>query len=547
MPNFFDGPIFSIILCLLAGVALRYALFGSSPERPESVPERDAMATTSQSAGEHRQRETAERLLALQGALEAAHQREARLQLELDRWREQQEQDRSVVQDTCVVSSVDLNDLERELLFALEEQARYRASLQAAMEHSAAARQQCESLLLQNDDLQTRIALLEEEITRTERTGAEHSHVREQQVSQLSHEVAEIIEERDALRHQAESHAEAMHTLRQDLLHWQQRSVESKHRLEELQQRARGLEATHQQWQIRCEDLTTERDELIRGLQRERREREELAQRQSAQLEEIDRLRKSHLELMDLRTRWSESCSQLQVAQQQLQQYTADRDQLGSLLSQSRQRIADLENDVATLSERMARQDAMLRELRMEKEEALTHLERERNERSLLASQLAAQLETLERLRTDSQQLESLLEKQTAVHVSLHEHTERLRQAARSLDRGGKSDGPQILSFAPTGVSPPLDDLASQDPLRGWIYRQPPPRCDDLRRISGIGEILEARLHDLGVYTYAQIMQWQANHVHEFSKLLAFRDRIEREQWVAQAKRLHLELYGEAA
>ncbi len=85
------------------------------------------------------------------------------------------------------------------------------------------------------------------------------------------------------------------------------------------------------------------------------------------------------------------------------------------------------------------------------------------------------------------------------------------------------------------------------DAALGFVYDTPPAYQDDLKLISGIGEILEKRLNDLGVYAYEQIINWDQVAIYEFSTRLAFKDRIERDEWVEQARRLHDERYGKAA
>ncbi|HEY6564765.1 MAG TPA: hypothetical protein VIY86_09735, partial [Pirellulaceae bacterium] len=113
--------------------------------------------------------------------------------------------------------------------------------------------------------------------------------------------------------------------------------------------------------------------------------------------------------------------------------------------------------------------------------------------------------------------------------------------------QGGKDPGvtPKILDFGQEPRGRTVEMV--QDLEKGWLYTQPPERRDDLRRIHGIGEIIEGRLNELGVFTFEQIMQWTPGIVAHFSKLLNFRDRIERDQWVAQARRLFQERRGAAA
>jgi predicted flap endonuclease-1-like 5' DNA nuclease len=69
----------------------------------------------------------------------------------------------------------------------------------------------------------------------------------------------------------------------------------------------------------------------------------------------------------------------------------------------------------------------------------------------------------------------------------------------------------------------------------------PPPApqrrvIDDLKKISGIGRVNEAKLNGLGITSFAQIAEWTPADEERFGELLAFEGRIEREEWVRQAK-----------
>jgi predicted flap endonuclease-1-like 5' DNA nuclease len=63
-----------------------------------------------------------------------------------------------------------------------------------------------------------------------------------------------------------------------------------------------------------------------------------------------------------------------------------------------------------------------------------------------------------------------------------------------------------------------------------------PARKDDLKRIRGIGRQNEARLNAVGVTLFEQIAKWTAKDEAEYGERLAFPGRIEREEWVKQAK-----------
>ena len=61
---------------------------------------------------------------------------------------------------------------------------------------------------------------------------------------------------------------------------------------------------------------------------------------------------------------------------------------------------------------------------------------------------------------------------------------------------------------------------------------------DDLKLISGVGPKIEGILHDLGIYTYAQVAGWTKTERVWVDSYLNFKGRIEREDWVKQAKAL---------
>ncbi|CCD94740.1 conserved hypothetical protein [Bradyrhizobium sp. ORS 375] len=63
-------------------------------------------------------------------------------------------------------------------------------------------------------------------------------------------------------------------------------------------------------------------------------------------------------------------------------------------------------------------------------------------------------------------------------------------------------------------------------------------QADDLKLIKGIGKQNEARLHGLGIWHFDQIAAWSAEHAKWVGSYLAFAGRIEREQWISQAKEL---------
>jgi NADH-quinone oxidoreductase subunit E len=62
--------------------------------------------------------------------------------------------------------------------------------------------------------------------------------------------------------------------------------------------------------------------------------------------------------------------------------------------------------------------------------------------------------------------------------------------------------------------------------------------ADNLQRISGVGPKLESTLHSLGFFHYDQIAAWTPDEVKWVNDHLRFKGRIEREEWIEQARLL---------
>lgn len=61
---------------------------------------------------------------------------------------------------------------------------------------------------------------------------------------------------------------------------------------------------------------------------------------------------------------------------------------------------------------------------------------------------------------------------------------------------------------------------------------------DDLTRMRGIGKALQKQLNELGINTFEQIAQWDKKNIETFSSKLELKDRIRRDDWVGQARKL---------
>lgn len=61
---------------------------------------------------------------------------------------------------------------------------------------------------------------------------------------------------------------------------------------------------------------------------------------------------------------------------------------------------------------------------------------------------------------------------------------------------------------------------------------------DDLTRIKGVGPTIAKKLQRMGIKSFEQIADWDLADVAVIDQRLSFKGRIEREDWIAQARKL---------
>jgi len=123
----------------------------------------------------------------------------------------------------------------------------------------------------------------------------------------------------------------------------------------------------------------------------------------------------------------------------------------------------------------------------------------------------------------------------------------RLRWRSRYLDSRVRYLE-QTLAASPAAPSlppaAPRDDTFTPIAPQGSEVRPdglPAPRGgapDDLRLIAGVTPRIESTLNSLGIYHFDQIAAWSGANIDWLERYLAFKGRIGREDWVAQARKL---------
>jgi len=121
---------------------------------------------------------------------------------------------------------------------------------------------------------------------------------------------------------------------------------------------------------------------------------------------------------------------------------------------------------------------------------------------------------------------------------------EEVREPEVAADPDGTSlDGVEVTVERPAGApeetgARPHEDGSSEGRTKDHpaIAALDAGSGDDLKRIRGIGTLIEKKLNALGISRYGQIANWDAAEIARISQVLDFKDRIEREAWVEQAR-----------
>lgn len=105
---------------------------------------------------------------------------------------------------------------------------------------------------------------------------------------------------------------------------------------------------------------------------------------------------------------------------------------------------------------------------------------------------------------------------------------------AASSSKAAKAKPKAAAKATLAKVKSPAKPVAkSKGPLR---LKKADGKADDLKLISGVGPKLEQTLNGLGFWHFSQIAKWTKGDVAIVDDELSFKGRIERDDWIKQAK-----------
>jgi predicted flap endonuclease-1-like 5' DNA nuclease len=229
-------------------------------------------------------------------------------------------------------------------------------------------------------------------------------------------------------------------------------------------------------------------------------------------------------ELQERRNQENELQRALDDASREKERQQSEAQRLTGLVEEQEQQLQDRQ----VLEERLdlyQRQLGELDELR-EKLQSLTEAKREQEARA--QSDIAQNEQRLSALRDELEELG----RQNAAQRDALETSARSEQELRvELSRLTKEISTLRTSRAAAGAQ-------GSQPEAQPVAAAADSEHDDLKRIKGIGPGLEKLLNQHGVSRFSDIAGWQAKDIAWFSSRLNFKGRIERDDWVGQARLL---------
>jgi len=169
---------------------------------------------------------------------------------------------------------------------------------------------------------------------------------------------------------------------------------------------------------------------------------------------------------------------------------------------------------------------------------------------------VASLIDERDRVRAESLSLANAADRSAAEVVTLRGHVSQIQPLAdRVPEMRSKLES---LTEETSALRAERDRLAaetagsvSQDETPASFVGDEPVEAlmanpDELQRISGVGPHLEQLLNDNNIFAYRQIAKLTEVGLRDLDDQLGFKGRIERDNWQAQATKLHSEKFGEA-
>ena len=112
-------------------------------------------------------------------------------------------------------------------------------------------------------------------------------------------------------------------------------------------------------------------------------------------------------------------------------------------------------------------------------------------------------------------------------------------KVAETDEQVSSTDGPEIVEVAVTEPAATEAPAAAGDAEESApLFEAPAGDPDDLKKIVGVGPVLEGKLQALGITRFDQIAAFKPEDVARIDERLNFKGRIDRDDWIGQAAAL---------
>ena len=139
--------------------------------------------------------------------------------------------------------------------------------------------------------------------------------------------------------------------------------------------------------------------------------------------------------------------------------------------------------------------------------------------------------------------LTSLTEKPGKAKARKAPAKSKAKSAAETPARAAKPAAKIAGNVGKASAKPAVKSATKSKPVKAADKGKPasmrkPAKPDDLKLISGVGPKLEGVLNGLGIYKFEQVAKWKKAEREWVDGFLNFKGRIDRDDWVKQAKAL---------
>ena len=121
-------------------------------------------------------------------------------------------------------------------------------------------------------------------------------------------------------------------------------------------------------------------------------------------------------------------------------------------------------------------------------------------------------------------------------HLTMVRITDILTDGAKPKKAAAKKVAPKKAEAKPAPEKAAPAAAAAESVKPGNLLDAPKGEADDLSKISGVGPKLVEKLNANGVFHFWQIAAWGAGDITYMDDRLSFKGRIERDNWIEQAK-----------